>query len=567
MLRPLTVILLIATVAGAGVYAGSAQPGATGAGPVPGDDFFAYANGEWLAGARIPPGKGRWGARDEIAATTALQVARVIREARSTPSGAKVADFLSAYLDEAGIERNSPAALKASLAEIDRIGNAADLSRYLGAHLRADVDPLGTGVYDSANPIGFTASHRLYGTTTYAAYLTQGGLGLRDREAYLDSSNEKDIARTAYRQYVALMLAAAGFDGAMQRAQACWPSRRRSPAAMPPRRIRRRTATPRTTGRVATSIRKRPGSTGVPSSPRRASRGSRTSWCGSPRRSRAAAALVARNRLPVWKDYLRFQLLDREADVLPQRFAAYARTSMPPTERRRERAIEATSRMLPEEVGRLYVARHFPPERKARVQAILDQVVVATRRRVANAGWMSPQARDVALAKLDTVYFGVGYPDKWPDASGLVIDAHDAIGNVRRIERWRYERAVAKLGREVDRREWAITAQTPGAVLIFELNAYNFAAALLQAPKFDADESDAANYGAIGAIFAHELTHFVDTLGSGYDVRGAPRNWWTAEDRARYETLSRPLVAQFAAYRPLPMPASTAARPLVENFS
>jgi endothelin-converting enzyme/putative endopeptidase len=180
---------------------------------------------------------------------------------------------------------------------------------------------------------------------------------------------------------------------------------------------------------------------------------------------------------------------------------------------------------------------------------------------------MSPQARDVALAKLDTVYFGVGYPDEWVDASGLMIDSKDALGNVRRVERWRYERALAKLGRDVDRREWAIAPHTPAAILNFQLNAYNFAAALLQPPKFDADASDAANYGAIGAIFAHELTHFVDTLGADYDVQGAARNWWTAEDKAKYATVSQPLVAQFAAYRPLPDAGIDGSQTLVENFA
>jgi len=186
------------------------------------------------------------------------------------------------------------------------------------------------------------------------------------------------------------------------------------------------------------------------------------------------------------------------------------------------------------------------------VQAILDDVRSAFGRRVAAVPWMSAQTQRVALSKLQAMYFGVGYPEQWPDNSTLRIDAHDAVGNLQRVEASKLRTAVAKLGRPVDRREWVIAPQSPMAVLNFQLNSYNFAAALLQPPKFDPAASDAANYGAIGAIFAHEISHFVDTLGADYDARGATRLWWTDEDKARYERAAQALIDQFSAYRPLP---------------
>jgi predicted metalloendopeptidase len=180
---------------------------------------------------------------------------------------------------------------------------------------------------------------------------------------------------------------------------------------------------------------------------------------------------------------------------------------------------------------------------------------------------MTEAAKATALSKLKSMYFGAGYPERWQDDSKLAIDAHDAVGNLRRIADWNYRNALAKLGRPVDRQEWVIAPQTPGAILNFHLNSYNFAAALLQPPKFDPAASDAANYGAIGAIFAHEVSHFVDTLGADYDAQGAARRWWTAEDKAKYDAATQPLVDQFSAYRPFPDLAIDGKLTLVENVA
>ena len=570
MLKPFSAfriagIAVFLTAAVVGVHEGFAQMRAANDAVAPGDDFFGYANGDWLAKARIPPGKGRWGARDEIAAATAKQVTEVIRDARSRSDGAQVAAFFAAYQDEAAIEKTSPAGLKESLDEIDRISDTKDLSRYLGANLQADVDPFGVGVFESAQLFGFAASYGVHGD--YVPYLTQGGLGLGDREAYLDKTREKQVDRRRYTDYIAIMLSSAGFDDALRRARAV---------------LGLETAIAQTHATAAESAKdsnadnywargdfmlEAPGldwraffaAAGL------SRRGDFVVW--QPQAIKGAAALVGSQPIGVWKDYLRFHLLDHEADVLPHRFAKVAQVFHQSAASRRQRAIEATSRMLPELVGQLYVSRHFPPESKARVQAILDHVVAASKKRVANAAWMSPDARKVALTKLDAMYFGVGYPDEWPDTTELVIDRQDALANLRNIERWRYAKAWSKLGREIDRREWAIPCHRPAAILNFQLNAYNFAAGLLQAPKFDPNASDAANYGAIGAIFAHELTHFVDSLGAGYDVQGAAREWWTADDKARYDAVTRPLVAQFAGYWPLPDESIDGSRTLVENFA
>lgn len=533
----------------------------------PGDDFFAYANREWLAGASLPTGKGRWGARDEIAEATRQQVQQVVRLSGTSPHAIRVADFHAAWQDEAAIEAKGAAALQASFAEIDSIDSVSGLSRYLGAHLPADVDPMGVGTYDSAHPIGLSVSYGLHGERTYQPYLTQGGLGLRDREAYLGDGVERQVALRAYRQYVALMLSYAGFDEPMRRARAVVAletamARSHAPAA----ESAKETNADHYWGRGDFGLEAR----GLDWKAFFAAAGlskQRDFIVWQPGAIKGTSALVASQPLAAWKDYLRFHLLDREADVLPHRFAAAARAFREGPASRRQRALEATSRLLPEDVGRLYAEHFFPPERKARVEAILHHVVGAAKARVAQAEWMTVAARTEALEKLEAMYFGVAYPDAWPVISGLVIDPRDALGNVRRIGRWRYDAALAKLGQDVDRREWAIPWHQPGAILNFQLNAYNFAAALLQAPKFDPEASEAANYGAIGAIFAHEITHFVDSLGAAYDGQGDARNWWMDEDRSRYEARSRALVEQFAAYQPLPWANVDGRRTLVENYA
>jgi len=283
--------------------------------------------------------------------------------------------------------------------------------------------------------------------------------------------------------------------------------------------------------------------------------------------------LVASQPLPVWKDYLRARLVARYADVLPpalvgesvtlQRAGA---TSAQP-DPRAQRALEATLSAMSEAVGKMYVERHFPPAYKARVQTIVANVVAAFTQRVEAAAWLSPATKSMALAKLKKLYFGVGYPERWQDLSRLVVDPADAVGNLRRIAQHDYDLAVARLAQPADPTEWGIAPQWPGAVLTFHQNAYNFAAALLQSPKFDPAASDAANYGAIGAIVGHEVSHFVDTLGADYEADGRRRRWWTDDDMARYQAATEPLVRQFAGYRPFPDVAVDGKLGLTENLA
>jgi putative endopeptidase len=525
----------------------------------PGDDFFAYANGTWLKATTIPAGKERWGARDEISERTRQRVAKLLDDAGAAPLGSparKVADFRAAYTNEVGIEAMGLAPLKPLLDAIEQIQDKAALTRLLAGEMRADVDPLNFGVYNSSNLLGLSMERSTHGEKNYVAFLLQGGLGLPDREEYLSDEPRMQTLRTRYQEYIGHMLSLAGFDRADQRAElvmALETAIARSHATA------EASANDHNADNLWTRADFAREAPGMDWSAFFAAAGLGKQAAFVVWQSGAAkgvAALVAAQPVETWKDYLRFHILDQNADVLPRTFADLAlavhgsATGQPQPSTRAQRALEATQSAMSEAVGKMYAERYFTAEQKVRVRAIVANVTAAFVRRVEAATWMLPATKATALAKLKTLYVGVGYPEQWQDDSDLVVDPGDPAGNLRRVAERNYRRAVARIGRPIDRREWLMAPQTPGAVLVFEQNAYDFAAALLQPPKFDETASDAATYGAIGAIIGHDVTHFVDVLGAQYDIEGRARRWWTAEDSARFQGLAEPLVNQSSAYRP-----------------
>jgi predicted metalloendopeptidase len=527
----------------------------------PGDDFFAYANGAWLKATTIPAGKDRWGVRDEINALTRQQVLQLLDDARGAPRGSlgrQVADFRAAWLDERAIASKGIAPLRPLLDSIGRLPDKTALAALLGRWVRADVDPLNWGIYQSAHLVGLSVEPGIHGEKRYVAFLLQGGLGLGDRERYLGTDAAAQALRTRYLAYIGRMLTLAGFEHADQRAAAVMAleTALAQHQASPSESARDRNAD--TVWTRADLARRAPG---MDWSVFLAAAGlGKVQGFGAwqPGALVGVARLVATQPLLVWQDYLRFHLLDEHAELLPRDFAEAAlsmRSAVAggaPPSTRAARAVEATQLALGDAIGRMYAERHFPPEQKARVRAIVSNVAAAFRRRVERATWLSPATRTRALAKLQALYVGIGYPEQWPVMTDLVIDPADPIGNQRRIADRNYRRALSRLDRPVDMTEWWIAPQTAGAILVFQQNACDFSAALLQAPKFDATASDAASYGAIGAIIGHDISHFIDLLGAEYDVDGAMRPWWTADDRSRFEALAAPLVRQFSEYRPFP---------------
>ena len=545
----------------------SAAISATTTEPQPGDDFFAYANSAWLQATKIPDGAPRWTARSEINDLTRRQLDKLVDDTAGAPADSnarKVANFRAAYLDDEAIESDGVTPLAPTLGRINAISDRTALTRFLGSELRADVDPLNLGIYDSTHLLGLSVEPGLHGEANNVALLLQGGLGLGDRDRYLSTAADDQSQRTRYERYIGRMLALAGFDQAEQRAAGVMAleiaiARTHATSAASADEANASNLWTR-----ADFARQAPGMdwSAFFAAAKLSKQQSFVVW--QPGAVTGAAALVASQPLAAWLDYLRFHVIHAHVDVLPHAFADEALNQSGPRE---QRALTTTQQAMSGILGQLYAERHFPPQQKARVQAIAANVIAAFRQRVAAVTWLSPASKKQALAKLKTVYFGMGYPEKWQDYSDLKIDAADPIGNQQRLVDWNYERALARVGKPVDLTQWWISPQTAGAVLLFQQNAYNFSAALLQAPKFDATASDAMNYGAIGAIIGHEASHFVDTLGADYDASRRKLHWWTAEDMAGYEAATRPLVEQFSSYRPLPDMTIDGKRTLVENVA
>jgi len=556
----LTLVLACALTPSAAISAATTEP-------QPGDDFFAYANSAWLQATKIPDGAPRWTARSEINDLTRRQLDKLVDDTAGAPADSnarKVANFRAAYLDDEAIESDGVTPLAPTLGRINAISDRTALTRFLGSELRADVDPLNLGIYDSTHLLGLSVEPGLHGEANNVALLLQGGLGLGDRDRYLGTAPDDQSLRTRYERYIGRMLALAGFDQAEQRAAGVMAleiaiARTHATSAASADEANASNLWTR-----ADFARQAPGMdwSAFFAAAKLSKQQSFVVW--QPGAVTGAAALVASQPLAAWLDYLRFHVIHAHVDVLPHAFAGEALNQSGPRE---QRALTTTQQAMSGILGQLYAERHFPPQQKARVQAIAANVIAAFRQRVAAVTWLSPASKKQALAKLKTVYFGMGYPEKWQDYSDLKIDAADPIGNQQRLVDWNYERALARVGKPVDLTQWWISPQTAGAVLLFQQNAYNFSAALLQAPKFDATASDAMNYGAIGAIIGHEASHFVDTLGADYDASRRKLHWWTAEDMAGYEAATRPLVEQFSSYRPLPDMTIDGKRTLVENVA
>lgn len=551
------------------------SPLAAGRAQSAGDDFFAYANDAWLRDTRIPAGMDRWNARTEIDALTRRQLLALLHDAASAAPGTlmrTVADFRAAWLDEAAIEAKGIAPLAPLLDSIDRVTDRAALTSLLGRWLAADVDPLNWGDYWSSHPLGLAVEPGIHGERTNLAFLVQGGLGLPDREHYLGTGPGTQALRDRYLGYIRRQLALAGVDQAERRARgvmALETAIARTHAA------REASANDRNADNRWTRAdfaRRAPG-LDWPAFFAAAGLGRQDEFVAwQPTAVTGLAALVASEPLEQWKDYLRFHVVHRHADVLPRALAEQAQslqqllTDAPPRSRA-ERALDATQAAMGEALGRIYVERHFPAERKAQVEGIVANVLAAFAARVEHVTWMSPGTRALALAKLKTLYFGIGYPERWQDYGDLPVDARDAFGNLRRAADRDHRRALARLGAPVDMRQWWIAPQAVGAVLVFQQNAYNFPAAFLQPPKFDPAASEAANYGAIGAIVGHEISHFVDLLGADWDAEGRYGRWWSPEDVARFEAEARKLVRQVSGYTPFPDLAVSGERTRTESVA
>ena len=545
---------------------------------LPGDDFFTWANGDWLAKTEIPADRGSWSAMGALAEDTNTRIARMIEElgaAKDTSGEArKVADFYAAYMDEAGIEKRGLAPIKPMLASIAGIKDKAALVRALGGSIRADVDPLNATNFFTENLFGLWVAQGLTDPSHNLPYILQGGLGLPDRAYYLENNARMADLRTKYQQHIAAMLKLAGMDRSEERAARVFELEL---ALAQTHATREESADIQKSNNVWTMkdfATKAPGvdwnaffkAAGLSSQDR--------FQVYHPSAVTGAARLLANADVATWRDYLAFHKLNQYASLLPkafadQRFEFNGKTlsGTPQQSARWKRALGATNAAMDEAVGKVYVAKYFPAENKARVQKMVANIIDAFSRRIEKLDWMAPATRAQAQAKVKSMYVGIGYPEKWKSYDGLQVVAGDAFGNTVRAEEYHYQQELAKLKRKPERTEWAMPPQLVNAVNLPLQNAMNFPAASLQPPFFDPNGSDAANYGAIGSIIGHEISHSFDDQGAQFDAQGRLRDWWTKEDLEHFKAASSKLVAQYGTYKPFPDLAVNGQLTLSENLA
>jgi len=544
----------------------------------PGDDFFRYANGAWVASAEIPADRSTWGPDEQLAELTDARNAELIRHAAaSAPAGSearKVGDYYTTFMDEAAIEKLGLAPLAPGLRQIDAIGDRTALARALGATLRADVDVLNNTQLHTANLFGLWVAQDLDDPSRYAPFLLQGGLGMPDRDYYLNPSQRMADIRAGYQAHIARMLSLAGEADAARRAGAVFALEHELAQVHVSRTQSEDVLKGNNHWAREELARRAPGLDWAAFLAAAGLAGQREFVVWQPSAIAGIAALSARVPLATWKDWLRFHLIESNAACLPrafveEHFAFHGRllAGTPQLQPRWKRAVSATNEALGHAVGKLYVARYFPPAEKARAERMVQNLLAAFAARIDHLDWMAPQTRLKAKAKLATLKVGVGYPDHWIDYAGLEVLPGDAFGNAQRAELFEYQRNLAKLGHRVDRGEWVMNPQLINAVNLPAMNALNFPAAILQPPDFDPARAPVMDYGAAGATIGHEISHSFDDQGALFDASGRLRNWWTKEDFAHFQAAGAQLVAQFDAYRPFPDVSVNGRQTLSENIA
>lgn len=530
----------------------------------PGDDFYGYANDGWVKATEIPADRGSYNTFGILADVAAERTRAIIEESAKAdaPAGSdarKIGDYYASFMDEAAIEAAGLKPLAPELGRIKAITTRADLSRELGATLRADVDALNATDYTTDRLFGLWVAEDMNDTSKYRPYLMQGGLGMPDREYYLDASPRFQELRGKYQDHIAKMLTLAGYDDAPARASRILALETAIARAHWSVDATGDMSKANTVWTRADLAKKAPGidwtaylqAAGMAQQP--------TFGPWQPSAITDIAGLVGSQPVSTWKDYLAFHAIERGAPYLSKALVdehfAFNSTALAGTPQQRDRwkrSVDNTSAALGEAVGKLYVERHFTPEAKAQMQEMVKNILVAFDHRIDRLDWMSGETKAKAKEKLANFRVGVGYPDKWRDYSALQIVRGDAYGNWERSEAFEYRRNVGKLAGPVDRDEWWMTPQTVNALNLPMQNMIVFPAAILEPTFFDPNADAAVNYGAIGGVIGHEIVHGFDDTGALFDARGNLKNWWSAADMAQFKTRSQALAKQYSAYEPLP---------------
>ncbi|HKX92230.1 MAG TPA: M13 family metallopeptidase [Sphingomicrobium sp.] len=529
----------------------------------PGDDFFAYANGNWVKNTPIPEDRSNIGGfyiADQQREKNMRALFDEILKAKPTGGNeALIANYYTAYANADAIDRAGLAPAKADLDAIARIADKRALSAAIGGTLRADTDPLNATNFRTENLFGVFVTQGLTTPGEQLPYLMQGGIGLPEREYYLSADPKMAELKNKYRAYVQQILQLAGHPDPQGAATRVLALETKIAQAHATREESEDFAKGAQVWTRAELEQRAPG----------------IDWSalldaaqlGQVQKFQAyhagaipkLAALVGSEPLDAWKDWLVFHTLNQQAEVLPKAFRdasfAFNGTAVAGTPKQRPRdilALNATSKSLQDAVGKAYVDKYFPASSKTEIQAMVEGIKGAFARRVQGIEWMAPSTKREALKKVETIVVGVGYPDTWRDYSSLTVTPDNAYANRKAVGLAEYRHQIAKIGKPMDRAEWWMPPQLVNAVNLPVQNALNFPAAILVKPFFDPKADAAYNYGAIGGVIGHEISHSFDNNGALFDSTGRLRNWWTPADFAKFQQAGEALARQYDAYEALP---------------
>ena len=532
----------------------------------PGTSFYKFANGGWEARTPIPADKSNYGMFSVLADKSDERTKEIILQASGAPGteARKIADYYAAFMDEKGIEAKGITPIQPELAKIEAIKDTKGLVAQFAANARMlRKNPFFTIVgQDDKDP------------ENHLAMLAQSGLGLPDRDMYDASKKQFAPLRVGYKKYIQTMFELVGVKDAAKRAAKVYDLEAKI-AKVHWTQVQNRDPV-KTYNKIATTdLGKRfPGidwklwldGTGLANAP--------AINVTQPSAIAGITKLIAGQPLAVWKDYLTLQVLTATAPYLSKAFVdaqfdMYGKTlsGTPENKERWKRGVDEVTGALGEAVGKIYVSKYFTPATKQRADQLVKNLLAAMDQRLDALAWMSPETKAKAKAKLATYNPKIGYPKKWRDYSALEVKADDAVGNDMRAAVFEYNRRLAKLGQPIDRDEWGMTPMTVNAYYNPGLNEIVFPAAILQPPFFDPNADDAVNYGGIGAVIGHEISHGFDDQGSQYDAKGKLENWWTKNDAAKFKAATDKLVAQYDAYCPLPKQCVKGKLTLGENIA
>ena len=539
----------------------------------PGDDFFVFVNGNWIKNAIVPPDRPHTGVDAEIQIMTEHRLNEIVAALAAKPYESlsdderKLRDFYDAFLDQEAIDAAGLAPVKKSLDLIAGLHTHEDVAAAMGRPDLGFAGPFGVSIgVDPKEP------------NRYGVMVSQSGLAM-DRNYYLKDDEDVAKVREAYRKHLSLMFTLANlsdpegrasgvYDLELKLAQVQWSNiENRNPANL---------YNPMSLDELKMRAPQIPwdryiDATGIP---RSSPRGERQVIVEQLSAVPKIAAIFSATPVTVWRDYLMVHYLDAYSAFLPKTFddATFAffgavlqgRAQQLP---RAARAAQLLDGEMGFGLGKLYVEKYFPPTAQAKIVALVDNLIKVYDAEIGTLTWMSEATRAKALEKLHYMAVRVGYPAQWRDYSALVIRRDDLIGNIERANAFEWQRNLARLDKAVDRDEWDAPPQTVNAEYDPSTNSLEFFAAFLQPPFFDPQADDAVNYGAIGAVIGHEISHAFDDEGSQFDARGALNNWWTPADRQAFEAKASMLGAQYDVFEPLPGLHVSGALTMGENIA